>query len=104
MLQQDGLKVSEQMQLERDRYLSANDLIADFIDEFCELGEGKSVSRKALIEHVKMFADRDLRNMHDKELIDAFCKVDGIGYKREKQGFVVTGLAIVTPDGCCSNK
>ena len=104
MWQQDGLKVSEQMQLERDRYLSANDLIADFIDEFCELGEGKSVSRKALIEHVKMFADRDLRNMHDKELIDAFCKVDGIGYKREKQGFVVTGLAIVTPDGCCSNK
>lgn len=103
--QQDGLKVSEQMQLERDRYLSANDLIADFVDEHCELGEGKSVSRKALIEHVKMFGDRDLRTMHDKKLIDAFLHAfpDDIRYEKTMVGRVLFGIGIRVPDGS-SNK
>ena len=97
--QMQGLKASAEMSNELDRYLADNDIVADFIDNFCKLGENCSVSRKVLLDHVKRHAEFELRSRRDSEIIDAIVQADkSIAYKRGKNGYVLQGIDILSDD------
>ena len=91
----DGLIISDAMKVATRENLAANDFVADFLDEFCLVGEGKGeMPRSLLISKLRekciqanRFTDRDLCKMIEKR---------GVRYARSKHGFVFKGIRLLT--------
>lgn len=91
----DGLIISDEMKTATRDNLDANDWLAYFLDEYCELGSGELPRRKLLDEiHAKCkeaqrFTDRELTKMLERR---------GVGY-RKKQTYVFTGIRLRPDNG-----
>ena len=84
----DGLIISDEMTTATRDSLSENDWVADFLDEFCELGTGE-LPRRKLLDFIRekciqahRFNDREICKMIERR---------GVGY-RKKGAFVFTGI------------
>lgn len=86
----NGLIVSDEMTTATRDSLAENDWLADFLDEFCELGTGELPRRKLLDEirakciQAHRFSDREICKMIERR---------GVGY-RKKGTFVFTGIRL----------
>ena len=77
--------------------LEANNFISDFLEEFCDVGEGKGeIPRRVLLDKLfekyyqaRRFTDRDLCKMIERR---------GIKYVRGKHGFIFKGIRLLTDD------
>lgn len=93
----DGLIISPQMLETTRENLEANNFISDFLEEFCDVGEGKGeVPRRVLLDKLfekyyqaRRFTDRDLCKMIERR---------GIKYVRGKHGFIFKGIRLLTDD------
>lgn len=93
----DGLIISDAMTKATRDNLYANDFVSDFLEEFCEIGNGKGeMPRRALIDKLyekcpqaRQHSDRDLCKMIQKR---------GVSYIRSMHGFVFRGIRFLTDD------
>lgn len=79
---QNGLKIPEKMEHAKKSYFAANDFVAEFISEFCECGNGFSVSRKEFLKKLRAEYPRETYGKSDTALTSIAAKIDGIGYRR----------------------
>lgn len=93
----DGLIISDAMKAATRENLDANDFIADFLSEYCDVGEGKGeMPRAALLDKLRTKCLQSNR-FSDREL----CKLiesHGVRYVRGKHGFVFKGIRFFTDD------
>ena len=93
----DGLIISDAMKAATRENLAANDFVADFLEEFYVVGEGKGeMPRRVLIDKLRekciqahRFSDRDLCKMIEKR---------GVRYVRGKNGFIFKGIRPFTKE------
>ena len=98
--QRDGLIVSDAMKAEKENYFNENNFIADFICEFCAVGEDKTCPRNALLATLRGNFNNDVRGLTDKVLIDMLQKeltARQIKFevKRVKQGRIFVGIGLL---------
>ena len=98
--QNEGLIVSDAMQAEKQSYFDDNNFIADFISEYCEVGEGKTCYRKELLDTLKdkyktasRLSDNALSDMIKKELTRLEIKFED---KKVKKGKIFIGIELST--------
>lgn len=92
-----GLIISDAMKAATRENLAANDFVADFLDEFYDVGEGKGeVPRAVLLSKLRekciqahRFTDRDLCQMIEKR---------GVRYVRSNHGYLFKGIRLLTDD------
>jgi P4 family phage/plasmid primase-like protien len=72
-----GLIVSDAMQMTRKNYLSENDFIVNFINDFCVYNSQKSIPRKAFLDRLKKEYPQAYKFTNSK-LVDMVCSVDGV--------------------------
>ena len=77
-----GLIVSDKMKNDRDSYFAENDFIAEFINEFCERGNGFKVKRLDLLKFLKNKYPNETRGKSDPSLTNAVKRIEGIDYKQ----------------------
>lgn len=93
----DGLIISDAMKDATRNNLYANDFITDFLEEFCDIGEGKGkIARRALLDKLfekcpqaRRFSDRDLCKMIEKR---------GVPYAKLHGVMTFTGIRFLTDD------
>lgn len=86
----DGLIISDEMTTATQRSLREDDWLADFLDEYCEMGEG-SLPRRKLLDEIRSRCPRS-QKFSDREL----CKMierRGVGY-RKKGTYIFTGIRL----------
>ena len=96
--QKVGLLESEEMQQSQKEYLADNDYIADFINKYCEFGEGKNTRLADLIDSLTnkySQARRIGRRKLANNVKAVFEKIEGVDYTRDKGGMFFTGFKIV---------
>lgn len=93
----DGLIISDAMTKATRDNLYANDFVSDFLEEFCDVGNGKGeMPRRVLLDKLyekcpqaRQHSDRDLCKMIEKR---------GVLYMRSMHGFVFRGIRFLTDD------
>jgi len=92
----DGLIISDKMERAKREYFTANDFITEFISEYCEVGEGFEVKRKAFLTALKEEYPNETRGMSDRALTEAIKKIDGITYQHDNHlnAYVFKGIGL----------
>ena len=90
--QKEGFTPSLEMQKARKDYLDDNDIVGNFIREFCEKGQDKSISRKDFMSKFNSHTANRNVNRTEKSIISEIRKMDGITYHRTNTGFVFKGI------------
>ena len=87
----DGLIISDEMTTATRDSLAENDWLADFFEDYCELGTGE-LPRRKLLDFVREKCPR-ARGFNDRELVKMIER-RGVGYKRHKNGFVFINIRL----------
>lgn len=69
---QHGLLESEDMKKAKAAYFAESDFISDFVDDYCDIGEGE-ILRKEFIDKLKAEHFADTRRYSSQELFKAVC-------------------------------
>lgn len=89
--QRDGLIISEAMTAEKKAYLESNDFITDFIAEFCERGDDKSIARAVFLARLKSVYPQ-ARAIGDRALTEMIKKVEGVEYRKAHGAYKIFGV------------
>lgn len=90
-----GLIVSDKMRHDRDSYLTENDFISEFIEEYCIRGNDRSVSLKDFIKRLRdAYQAETFENYGkgDKALTKVIEKIPGITKRRITAGNMLFGI------------
>ena len=90
--QKEGFTPSLEMQKARKDYLDDNDIVGNFIREFCEKCQDKYISRKDFMSKFNSHTANRNVNRTEKSIISEIRKMDGITYQRTNTGFVFKGI------------
>ena len=85
---QHGLIFSNAMETSTRNYFAQNDFLSEFINEFCEYGEGKFIEINSFLKRLKEEYPAETRTISDrnlKEMIKQLHGRNGITYKRHPQ-------------------
>lgn len=85
--QKTGLLTSKNMATFKQNYLDENDVIGNFIDEYCERGTSNeyTISRNDFLNRIKKNV-RSINSMTDISILEAVQKIEGISYRRSTGG------------------
>lgn len=88
----DGLIISDKMNHERENYLSENDFISEFIEEYCVRGNDKTIPLKDFTRRLKEeYADETIK-LSDRTLNKMIQKTPGIVKRRITAGNMLFGI------------
>ncbi len=89
----DGLLESAAMKQARADYLADNDFIGEFISQYCKLENNLSIPREDFLNRLKSkYSSECAKFNNDRALAKAVEKIEGISYKRSKNGFRFYGV------------
>ena len=89
------LEPSKAMKRARAEHLSENDFVGDYLAEFCEFGDGFSVTRKALLNHMRDNC-RECARHRDSDLAAMLAKVDGVTYRQSHKIWTFYGIKLAS--------
>lgn len=89
----DGLVESALMKQARRKYVRDNDFLGEFVDEFCQRGEGLKIDRQSFLNKLKSEYPAETARFTDRGLIQMIQRVEGISYSRSTGGArVLSGI------------